>query len=96
MSTTLTADDLAAVKTRQQATWASGDYAVIGTTLQVVGENLCESLDVRAGRTSLEQELVTLATRANRCGRDALAIDSTYIEVLATKRQRANRRCNSG
>ena len=37
MSATLTTDDLEAIKGRQQATWASGDYAVIGTTLQLVG-----------------------------------------------------------
>ena len=41
--------DLAAVKTRQQAAWSSGDYAVVGTTLQIVGEDLCEALDLRAG-----------------------------------------------
>src|SRR6185503_21021416 len=39
--------DLAAVKTRQQAAWASGDYAVIGTTLQIVGELLAEACDLR-------------------------------------------------
>jgi ubiquinone/menaquinone biosynthesis C-methylase UbiE len=38
--------DLAALKARQQATWASGDYAVIGTTLQIVGERLAESCDL--------------------------------------------------
>ncbi len=43
-----TTPDLTAVKTRQQATWSSGDYAVIGTTLQIVGETLCEAVDVRA------------------------------------------------
>ena len=32
--------DLAAVKGRQQLAWASGDYAVVGTTLQIVGESL--------------------------------------------------------
>ena len=35
--------DLTALKSRQQAAWASGDYAVIGTTLQIVGEQLCEA-----------------------------------------------------
>ena len=44
------APDLAAVKTRQQAAWSSGDYAVVGTTLQIVGEQLCEALDLRAGQ----------------------------------------------
>ena len=42
------------VKTRQQATWASGDYAVIGTTLQIVAEELCEALDLRAGQKVLD------------------------------------------
>jgi len=46
--------DLAAIKTRQQATWASGDYAVIGTTLTIVGETLCEALDLRAGQNVLD------------------------------------------
>jgi len=40
-------NDLAVVKTRQQAAWASGDYAVIGTTLQIVGEMLAEACDLR-------------------------------------------------
>ena len=39
--------DLPALKTRQQAAWASGDYAVIGTTLQIVGEQLAEACDLR-------------------------------------------------
>src|SRR4051812_19411310 len=39
--------DLAAVKGRQQAAWSSGDYAVIGTTLQIVGETLAERCDIR-------------------------------------------------
>jgi SAM-dependent methyltransferase len=46
--------DLAAVKARQQAAWSTGDYAVIGTTLQIVGEQLCEALDVRAGARVLD------------------------------------------
>jgi ubiquinone/menaquinone biosynthesis C-methylase UbiE len=39
--------DFAAIKTRQQGAWASGDYAVIGTTLQIVGEQLAEACDLR-------------------------------------------------
>jgi SAM-dependent methyltransferase len=46
--------DLAAIKTRQQATWASGDFAVIGTTLQIVGELLCEAVDVGGGERVLD------------------------------------------
>lgn len=46
--------DLAAIKARQQATWATGDYAVIGTTLQIVGERICEAVDLRAGERVLD------------------------------------------
>jgi len=46
--------DLAAVKTRQQAAWSTGDYAVVGTTLQIVGESLCEALDLRSGSRVLD------------------------------------------
>jgi ubiquinone/menaquinone biosynthesis C-methylase UbiE len=46
--------DLAAVKVRQQAMWASGDFAVIGTTLQIVGEALCEAVDLQAGARVLD------------------------------------------
>jgi SAM-dependent methyltransferase len=48
------AADLGAVKTKQQGAWSSGDYAVVGTTLQIVGEQLCEALDLRAGQSVLD------------------------------------------
>jgi len=40
-------NDLNILKSRQQVAWASGDYAVIGTTLQIVGEQLAEACDLR-------------------------------------------------
>jgi ubiquinone/menaquinone biosynthesis C-methylase UbiE len=46
--------DLAAIKGRQQAAWATGNYAVVGTTLQIVGETLCEALDLRSGSRVLD------------------------------------------
>ena len=46
--------DLKALKTKQQLTWASGDFAVIGTTLQIVGELLCEAADVGGGERVLD------------------------------------------
>jgi ubiquinone/menaquinone biosynthesis C-methylase UbiE len=48
------APDLVALKARQQVAWSSGNYAVVGTTLQIVGETLCEALDLRAGQTVLD------------------------------------------
>jgi SAM-dependent methyltransferase len=46
--------DLEAVKAKQQAMWASGDFSVIGTTLQIVGESLCEAVDLEAGALVLD------------------------------------------
>ncbi|HVC13067.1 MAG TPA: methyltransferase domain-containing protein [Burkholderiales bacterium] len=54
LSTPQPAPDLAAVKSKQQAAWSAGDYAVVGTTLQIVGESLCEALDLRAGERVLD------------------------------------------
>jgi ubiquinone/menaquinone biosynthesis C-methylase UbiE len=56
MHTTVAPDavDLGAVKARQRAAWSTGDYAVVGTTLQIVGEGLCEALDLRAGARVLD------------------------------------------
>ena len=68
--------DLAALKTRQQAAWSSGDYAVIGTSLQIVGEELCEALDVRSGQKVLDV--------AAGNGNASLAAARRWCEVVAT------------
>ncbi len=54
MITTQPQVDFTAVKTRQQATWSSGDYAVIGTTLALTGELLCEAVQLRPGQRVLD------------------------------------------
>lgn len=46
--------DYALIKGRQKAAWSSGDYAVVGTTLQIVGETLCEAVDLRSGENVLD------------------------------------------
>jgi ubiquinone/menaquinone biosynthesis C-methylase UbiE len=46
--------DFTAIKARQQAAWSSGNYAVVGTTLQIVGEQLCEAIDLRSGERVLD------------------------------------------
>lgn len=68
--------DLDAIKTRQQGVWASGDFAVIGTPLQIVGEQLCEAMDVAAGWRVLEV--------AAGHGNAALAAARRGCEVTAT------------
>ena len=46
--------DFDAIKQKQRAVWSSGDYAIIGATLQIVGETLAEALDLRAGEAVLD------------------------------------------
>ena len=48
------APDLAAIKAKQQAAWSSGNYAIVGATLQIVGEELCEAMDLKAGSKVLD------------------------------------------
>jgi SAM-dependent methyltransferase len=84
------APDLTAVKAKQQATWASGDYAVIGTTLQIVGENLCEAVDLRSNQRVLDVAAgngnVTLAAAR----RFADVVSTDYVGALLERgRERA-------
>ena len=68
--------DFAAIKARQRATWASGDFAVIGTTLDIVGENLVEAADVCAGERVLDV--------AAGNGNATLAAAHRFAEVTST------------
>jgi ubiquinone/menaquinone biosynthesis C-methylase UbiE len=68
--------DLAAVKQRQQGAWSSGDYAVVGTTLQIVGEQLCEALDLHPGSKVLDV--------AAGNGNATLAAARRWCEVTST------------
>lgn len=82
--------DYAAIKQRQRATWASGDYAVVGTTLQLVGESLCEAVDLLAGERVLDVAAgngnATLAA-ARRFGR---VTSTDYVAALLERaRERA-------
>jgi len=74
--------DFSAIKQKQQATWASGNYAVVGTTLQIVGERLCEAVDIRSGEKVLDVAAgngnATLA--AARHFADVTSTD--YVETL--------------
>ncbi len=84
------APDLAALKTRQQASWSSGDYAVVGTTLQIVGEELCEALDIRSGQKVLDVAAgngnVSLAAARRFCN----VVATDYVPALLDRaRERA-------
>jgi ubiquinone/menaquinone biosynthesis C-methylase UbiE len=68
--------DLAALKKRHQAAWSSGDYAIIGTTLQIVGETLCEAVDLRSTQRVLDV--------AAGNGNATLAAARRFAEVVST------------
>src|ERR671915_593968 len=67
---------LAALRARQHAAWSSGDYAIVGTTLQIVGEQLCEALDLRGGERVLDV--------AAGNGNVSLAAARRWCEVTST------------
>jgi SAM-dependent methyltransferase len=76
------APDYDAIKARQNAAWSSGDYARIGTTLQIVGETLAETMDLAPGSRVLDVAAgngnATLAFARRWC-----RVTSTdYVETL--------------
>lgn len=82
--------DLGALKVRQRAAWSSGDYAIVGTTLQIVGEQLCEALDLRAGQQVLDVAAgngnVSLAAARRWCN----VVSTDYVPALLERgRERA-------
>src|SRR6266851_75084 len=68
--------DLTALKGRQQRAWSSGDYAVVGVTLQIVGEMLCEAVDLRSNQRVLDV--------AAGNGNATLAAARRFAEVVST------------
>ena len=72
----MSAADLDALKTRQRAMWASGDFGIIGTTLQITGEMLCEAVDLRAGSRVLD-----VAAGNGNC---SLAAARRWCDVVST------------
>jgi SAM-dependent methyltransferase len=84
------APNYAAIKQRQQATWASGDYAVVGTTLQIVGESLAEAVDVRADERVLDVAAGNGNATLAAARRFASVTSTDYVPSLLDKgRERA-------
>lgn len=86
--------DFDALKTRQQAAWGTGDYAVIGTTLQIVGESLAEACDLKTDERVLDVAAgngnATLAAARRGC----LVTSTDYVGSLlerGAERARAER-----
>jgi SAM-dependent methyltransferase len=68
--------DYTTIKAKQQVAWGCGDYSAVGSTLQIVGEQLCEALDLRSGQTVLDV--------AAGNGNVSLAAARRFCEVTST------------
>ena len=84
------APSLTAIKDRQQKTWTSGDYARIGNTLVIIGELLCEAVDVRAGDKILDVATGSGNTAISAARRFCEATGIDYVpELIEHARKRA-------
>jgi len=82
--------DFNAIKAKQQAAWSSGDYAVIGTTLQIVGEALCEAVDLRSNQRVLDVAAGNGNATLAAARRFADVVSTDYVTALLDRgRQRA-------
>jgi len=82
--------DYESIKKRQQATWASGDFGRIGVTLQIVGETLCEAVDVGAAEKVLDVAAGNGNASLAAARRFADVTSTDYVpELLEQGRQRA-------
>jgi ubiquinone/menaquinone biosynthesis C-methylase UbiE len=82
--------DFAAIKQKQQATWAAGDYAMVGVTLQIVGERLCEAVDLRAGERVLDVAAGNGNATLAAARRFAQVTSTDYVPALLERgRERA-------
>jgi ubiquinone/menaquinone biosynthesis C-methylase UbiE len=87
---TAPAVDLATVKSRQQIAWGSGDYARIGSTLQIVGEMLCEAVDLRSNHRVLDVAAGNGNATLAAARRFADVTSTDYVgALLARGRERA-------
>src|SRR3954453_23365904 len=79
--------DLEAVKRKQQATWASGDYSAVGALIPIISERLCDAADLRAGSRVLDVAggSGNTALAAARCGADVVSLD--YVPSLLERSQ---------
>jgi len=83
--------DLATIKSRQQVAWGSGDYAIVGTTLQIVGETLCESVDLRSTHRVLDVAAGNGNATLAAARRFADVVSTDYVGTLLDRgRERAD------
>src|SRR5713101_9627270 len=82
--------DLSTIKGRQQLAWSSGDYAIVGTTLQIVGETLCEAVDLRSNQRVLDVAAGNGNATLAAARRFADVVSTDYVGALLERgRERA-------
>jgi ubiquinone/menaquinone biosynthesis C-methylase UbiE len=74
--------DLSTIKGRQQLAWGSGDYAIVGTTLQIVGETLCEAVDLRSNQRVLDVAAGNGNATLAAARRFADVVSTDYVSAL--------------
>lgn len=78
------------LKARQRDAWACGDYAIVGTTLQIVAEQLCEAIDLRAGERVLDVAAGNGAASLAAARRFGSVMSTDYVASLLERgRERA-------
>ncbi len=83
--------DLAALKARQHAAWSSGDFSVVGTTLQIVGETLCEAVDLRSTQSVIDVAAGNGNATLAAARRFAAVTSTDYVPtLLEDSRKRAD------
>ena len=85
---TMTTPDLVAVKSRQQATWASGDFGQIGIRLQIVGESICEAVDLNAREKVLDVAAGNGNASLAAARRFARVTSTDYVPALLEQARR--------
>src|SRR5262245_39920095 len=76
------------IKAKQQAMWASGDFAVIGTPLQIVGELLCEEVVLGAGERVLDVAAGNGNATLAAARRFAHVTSTDYVRTLLERGRR--------
>jgi ubiquinone/menaquinone biosynthesis C-methylase UbiE len=74
--------DLSTIKGRQQVAWSSGDYGIVGTTLQIVGETLCEAVDLRSNQRVLDVAAGNGNATLAAARRFANVVSTDYVAAL--------------
>src|SRR5918999_349891 len=83
--------DIATIKQRQQAAWASGDYAAVGARLYLTSELLCEAVDLRAGQRVLDVACGSGNASLAAARRFCPVVGVDYVPALLERARRADR-----